>query len=181
MTIFIQGATSSPRCLILSGACRYPRQIFTSQHSQESVMKVDKSAQDTDLSSIPGEFRANYRFLSELINCKNKNDSVTKGLACMVDARFLQERSLLNRRQIKILKDFLMGLEKDDPECMAAPVPAELEASIRVRKRSTWLPWEAEAIRKIDRWREDVVCIVRNWTPNMTTPRFVRPRSKESR
>jgi hypothetical protein len=147
-------------------------------------MKVDKSARDSDLSSIPGEFRENYRFLSELINCKNKNDSATKGLAYLVETRFLKERGLLNRRQIRILKDYLTGLEKNEPECMAAPVPAELEASIRIRKRSTWLPWEAEAIRKIDRWRDDVVCIVGNWAPNTTTRndlKFLRPRSKQSR
>lgn len=183
MTISIQDARPSPRCLILPGACRYPRQILASQHSQESAMKVDKSAQDSDLSSIPGEFRENYRFLSELINCKNKNDSMTKGLACLVETRLLQERGLLNRRQIRILKDYLTGLERNEPECMTAPVPAELEASIRVRKRSTWLPWEAEAIRKIDRWRDDVVCIVRNWAPNSGATsdlKFLQPRSKQS-
>jgi hypothetical protein len=39
-----------------------------------------------------------------------------------------------------------------------------LEASIRVKKRSTWLPWEAEAIRKIERWRGDLAFITENWT-----------------
>ena len=84
----------------------------------------------------------------------------------MVEARLLKERGMLNRRQIRILNDYLVGLERNDPESMDPPVPAELEASIRIRKRSTWLPWEAEAIRKIDRWREDVVCIVRIWAGN---------------
>ena len=43
------------------------------------------------------------------------------------------------------------------------PVPAELEASIRIKRRSVWLPWEAEAIRKIERWREDLYTITRYW------------------
>ncbi|MEI7449653.1 MAG: hypothetical protein WCJ75_08500 [Desulfomonile sp.] len=145
-------------------------------------MKVDKSTQDTDLSSIPSEFRENYRFLSELINCKNKNDSVSQGLASLVHERFLETRAMLNRRQIKILNHYLKGMERNDPEFTAPPVPVELEASIRVRKRSTWLPWEAEAIRKIDRWREDVVCIIGNWNGNSSFadgPKCLRP--KQSR
>ncbi len=35
-------------------------------------MRMDKSAEDVDLSCIPSEFRENYKFLSELIECKEK-------------------------------------------------------------------------------------------------------------
>ena len=41
-------------------------------------MRVDKSAQDMDLSSIPAEFRENYKFLSELIECKEKEQPCRK-------------------------------------------------------------------------------------------------------
>jgi hypothetical protein len=128
-------------------------------------MKADKTAQDTDLSSIPGEFRENYRFLSELINCKHKNSSATHCLEKVLEPRLCQIRGKLNRRQIKILSLFVKDLENSEPESLSPPVPAELEAAIRVKKRSTWLPWEAEAIRKIERWREDLLCISQNWGP----------------
>ncbi len=122
-------------------------------------MNIDHGDQDMDLSSIPGEFRENCRFLSELINCKDKNDFATERLGNLVERRLFHVRGKLNRRQTKILNDFLTGPADDAPELLSPPVPVELEASLRVRKRSTWLPWEAEAIQKIERWRADVACI----------------------
>jgi hypothetical protein len=122
-------------------------------------MKLDKTAQDSCLSSIPCEFRENYLFLRELITCKDRNDSARKGLQPLVHRPELRVRAQLNRRQLKILKDFLKDAKRDGLECLDPPVPAELEASIRIRKRATWLPWEAEAILKIDRWRKDLTSI----------------------
>lgn len=118
-------------------------------------MRVDKSAQDMDLSSIPAEFRENYKFLSELIECKEKNNLASRGLESVVEERLRVLRGKLNRRQLKILTDYLGEVEEED-NLLAPPVPAELEASIRIRKKTTWLPWESEAIRKIERWRNDV-------------------------
>ncbi|MGA8832438.1 MAG: hypothetical protein ACLQT6_05195 [Desulfomonilaceae bacterium] len=126
-------------------------------------MRVDKSAQDMDLSSIPAEFRENYKFLSELIDCKEKNNTASKGLESMVEERLKVLRGRLNRRQLKILTDYLSQIEEEDDNLLAPPVPAELEASVRIRKRATWLPWEAEAIRKIERWRADVGHISALW------------------
>ena len=59
-------------------------------------MKADKTAQDTDLSSIPGEFRENYRFLSELINCKHKNNSAAQSLETVLEPRLCHIRGKLN-------------------------------------------------------------------------------------
>ena len=129
-------------------------------------MKPDKTAQDPDLSSIPREFRENYRFLCELITCKEKNDSAWKGLEALEKKMTVELKGRLSRRQIKILNDFRRGTEIDGPNCLSVPVPPELEASIRIRKRATWLPWEAEAIHKIERWRGDVSVMSRNLTLN---------------
>ncbi len=134
------------------------------QKAQGTTMEVDKPAQDLDLSSVAGEFRENYRFLTELINCKDKNNSATKELESLVEKRLYRIRGKLNRRQLRILNQFLKTETDEDRECLCPPVPAELEASIRVKRRSGWLPWEAEAIRKIERWRSDVLCILENWT-----------------
>ncbi len=132
-------------------------------------MSVDKSAQDIDLSSIPGEFRENYRFLNELISCKEKNLTVSRRLDEFLDERLGALRGRLNRRQMKIVNDYLAYCDDQeshdeyDNQMPDPPVPVELEASIRIRKRSTWLPWEAEAIRKIDRWRTDLKLITQVW------------------
>jgi len=81
----------------------------------------------------------------------------------LVEKRLCRIRGKLNRRQIKLLNDFMNRIKDDDPECFFPPVPAELEAAIRIKRRSIWLPWEAEAIRKIERWREDLNTITRYW------------------
>jgi hypothetical protein len=145
-------------------------------------MKADKSAPDTDLSSIPGEFRENYRFLTELISCKDKNNTAAEELENLVEERLCHIRGQLNRRQLKILNQFLKYAKSNDTELLSPPVPAELEASIRIRKRGTWLPWEAEAIRKIERWREDVSCITQHWNgrASSSTSPTLRLRSKSS-
>jgi len=129
-------------------------------------MKLDKTAQDNELSSIPSEFRENYRFLSELITCRDKNNFAAGELEDLVQRRLCRIRGKLNRRQIKILNDFMNRLNDEDSDYFFPPVPAELEAAIRIKKRSTWLPWEAEAIRKIERWRADLSTITGHWTGN---------------
>jgi hypothetical protein len=131
-------------------------------------MKLDKTAQDLDLSSIPAEFRENYKFLCELINCRQKNNNITERLEQVMENRLRNLRGKLNRRQLGIVTRFLKGYETDETECLIPPVPPELEASLRLRKRSTWLPWEAEAIRKIERWRSDVSCIIQRWGENLS-------------
>ena len=126
-------------------------------------MKADRTASDTDLTSIPAEFRENYRFLSELINCKQQNNSITQNLEQLVRNPICSIRAKLNRRQRQILSRLLRGFQYDDSEPLPPPVPPELEASLRLRSRSTWLPWEAEAIHKIERWRADISLIADLW------------------
>jgi hypothetical protein len=131
-------------------------------------MKLDKTAQELDLASIPAEFRENYKFLCELINCRQKNSVVTERFELVIENRLCNLRGKLNRRQLGILTRFLKVYQADEPECLVPPVPPELEASLRLRKRSTWLPWEAEAIRKIERWRADISCIIQRWGENLS-------------
>jgi hypothetical protein len=141
-------------------------------------MKADKTAQGADPSSIPGEFRENYRFLSELINCEEKNNTASKTLEQLVKRRLRSLDRKLNRRQMKVLHGFLRSLEDKEFDPVTPPVPSELEAAIRVRKRSTWLPWEAEAIRKIERWRGDLVFITDNWTNGSSEAPSSQPKAK---
>ncbi len=132
-------------------------------------MSTDKYAHDIDLCTIPAEFRENYRFLSELIRCRDKNHAIVKRVSGIGQVALHALRKSLNRREAKIFKDFLTSLRDEDAICSPAPVPEELEASIRIRKRSTWLPWEAEAIRKIEKWREDLASILEKRHQNTPT------------
>lgn len=136
-------------------------------------MKPDSTATDSDLSSIPGEFRENYRFLRELINCKKKNDALIRPLISFADRTPAELLGRLNRRQARVFKEFVTERGAHPSDRLDAPVPVELEASIRIRKRSTWLPWEAEAIHKIELWRDDIQCITRCLTDSCEKPRRV--------
>lgn len=131
-------------------------------------MNVDRSAEDIHHATISGEFSQNYRFLSELIGCRQKNATASQELADLVKQSFCGIRERLNRRQIKILNQFVRHENRDEDNAIEPPVPEELEAAIRVKRRATWLPWEAEAIRKIERWRADVELIVGLWTQNVS-------------
>ncbi len=124
-------------------------------------MKVEKTDQAVDVACVPGEFRENYRFLRELIDCRALNNTAEQYLKNLAERRLLHASNGLNRRQTKLMKDLAKGLAIEDSECLEPPVPVELEASIRVKKKSTWLPWESEAIRKIELWRTDVAHINR--------------------
>jgi hypothetical protein len=129
---------------------------------QGVAMKVEKTDQGMDVACVPGEFRENYRFLRELIDCRAQNNTAEQCLKDLAQLRVSYACEGLNRRQTKLLKNLSVGIIADDWDCTEPPVPVELEASIRVRKKSTWLPWEAEAIRKIERWRSDVALINRH-------------------
>ncbi len=135
-------------------------------------MKPQRTAEDPELASIPTEFRENYRFLSELIDCRERNNSFKRGLRALIErnASYLATRRL-NQRQMKLVKAFFKALRHRNPDCFSPPVPAELEASIRIRDKPTWLPWEAEAIQKIERWRGDISCIRRHLARNSRMPK----------
>ncbi|MEW6348651.1 MAG: hypothetical protein AB1646_06285 [Thermodesulfobacteriota bacterium] len=124
-------------------------------------MKVEKTDQAVDVACVPGEFRENYRFLRELIDRRALNNTAEESLRNLAERRLLQPRNGLNRRQTKLMKDLVKGMAVDDAEWLEPPVPVELEAAIRIKKKSTWLPWESEAIRKIELWRTDVAHINR--------------------
>jgi hypothetical protein len=178
-------------------------------------MKVDETLHGSGLSGIPGEFRENYNFLSELIRCRDENSSAGLTLQHLLatgsnrsdpaeggrrmgnrkkpvaeSPRLVREdilgkdcrgRSALTGRQQKILKDFLRHVAEDGLEEYEPPVPAELEASIRIRERSTWLPWEAEAIRKIERWRKDVCIIAARLQGTISLPKRRKPAPRKPR
>lgn len=126
---------------------------------KDANMKADETATRVEPSCVSGEFAQNYRFLTELIDCEEKNKAAKRVLKEIVHGRLPFTSGELNRRQGKIVKDYLRYLREKDSDQLFPPVPAELEASIKIRARSSWLPWEAEAVRKIDQWRGDVMAL----------------------
>ena len=99
------------------------------------------------------DFDQNYRYLKMLIKeLKSQNvPSVKKAI-------FGKDRKsrALTKKQMKELARFLRKIENRYRECSTPPIPDELETAIRERDSGDWLPWELEAIQKIDAWREEL-------------------------
>jgi len=104
--------------------------------------------------SLPetSDFNGNFKYLKKLIQeLKVENtDSLKKEL--FGDTEPVKP---LNKKDMKQLFKFLRKIEHHYEELSNPPIPKELEKSIRSRAKTDWLPWELEAIQKIDVWREE--------------------------
>ena len=99
------------------------------------------------------DFNENYRYLKKLIqDLKQENGkSLKKELFGEEEA----ERTL-TKKQMKQLFRFLRKIEHHYEQCCTPPIPRELEKSIRSKDSDEWLPWELEAIEKVDAWNEEL-------------------------
>lgn len=99
------------------------------------------------------DFNQNHRCLKKLIQeLKAENDVSVRREIFGEDA----QSKHLTKKQMKQLFRFLRKVEKHYEECCEPPIPKELEESIRRRESSEWLPWEMEALEKVEAWREDL-------------------------
>jgi hypothetical protein len=99
------------------------------------------------------DFNQNYLYLKRLISgLKAENGaSLRKEIFGENDSG-----PALGKAQMKRLFRFLRKVEKHYEECRRPPIPKELEESIRSRDGSEWLPWEIEALQKVDAWRQQL-------------------------
>jgi hypothetical protein len=115
--------------------------------SQSAVNACSGNAEDSYA------FDQNYRYLKKLIHAlKVENEgSVKKEI-------FGQEERTrtLSRKEMKQLFRHLRTVEHTYEECCTPPIPEELEQGIRSKDNSAWLPWEMEAIEKVDCWRQEL-------------------------
>ncbi|HMK36453.1 MAG TPA: hypothetical protein VK463_15370 [Desulfomonilaceae bacterium] len=97
------------------------------------------------------DFNQNYKYLKKLIqDLKVENGTSLRREIFGED----EPDRVLTKKQMKQLFRFLRKIENHYEECCNPPIPEELEKSIRTRESSQWLPWEMEAIEKVDAWRE---------------------------
>jgi hypothetical protein len=116
---------------------------------------MTRSASHASIEKSPDayDFNRNYKYLKALIEqLKRENsESVRREIFGEADS----DRSL-TKNQMKQLFRFLRKVEKHYEACSKPPIPPELEASIRSRDSEEWLPWEMEAIEKVEVWREQL-------------------------
>jgi hypothetical protein len=100
------------------------------------------------------DFNQNYKYLKKLIqDLKVENGSSLRKELFGED----ESGRTLSKREMKALFRFLRKIESHYEECCTPPIPEELEQSIRQKAKAAWLPWESEAIHKVDEWRSALV------------------------
>ncbi|MBI5249962.1 MAG: hypothetical protein HY912_10755 [Desulfomonile tiedjei] len=96
------------------------------------------------------DFSGNYNYLKKLIEeLKTENSASVRKQIFGED----EPDRTLTKKQMKQVFKFLRKIEHHYEECCTPPIPEELEKGIRKRDSADWLPWELEAIEKVDGWR----------------------------
>ena len=99
------------------------------------------------------DFDHNYRYVKKLIQeLIVQNQGPLKRDMAGGDERKLN----LTKRDMQDLSRALRRIELQYAEYSKPPIPKALETSIRRRNDEDWLPWELEAIEKVDVWREEL-------------------------
>jgi hypothetical protein len=99
------------------------------------------------------DFDQNYRYLKTLIKELKAENGTSVGRAIFGEE---DESRALTKKQMKQIARYLRKIEHQYDECTTPPIPDELEDAIRDRSYEEWLPWELEAIEKVDAWREEL-------------------------
>lgn len=99
------------------------------------------------------DFNENYSYLKKLIQDLKGEDSSSVRKELFGEA---EPQRNLTKKEMKQLFRFLRKIENHYEECCTPPIPEELEKSIRLKDSSQWLPWELEAIEKVDAWRAEL-------------------------
>jgi hypothetical protein len=120
------------------------------------VMLFSFSDAAVGVSEPPGDFNSNYRNLKQLINKALKEGTPLEELR-LIPRRGSQgsERQLSRDDLLKLLQ-IIRRIRTRYQRLLYPPVPKELERDILAKSPDQRLPWEVEALEKIDQWRGDV-------------------------
>lgn len=99
---------------------------------------------------------ADYDYLKEIIKVAKRNGWDLNSLHLVPKDLPPNPGAPLTRREFQDLNKSVKAVLTRFSQALTPPVPSDLEKSIRRRQPETWLPWELEAIEKIDNWRRKI-------------------------
>jgi len=108
------------------------------------------------VSDPPGDFNSNYRYLKQLINKALKEGTPIEELRLIPKHGSKEKVKQLSRDDLVKLLHIIRRIKSRYQRLLQSPVPRELERDILVKRPESRLPWEQEALEKIEQWREDV-------------------------
>jgi len=105
---------------------------------------------------LPGDFNSNYRYLKQLINKALKDGTPLETLHLIPKHPPRKKPKQLSKKDLIKLLHIIRRIRTRYQRLLQPPVPRELERDILAKKPEQRLPWELEALEKLERWREDV-------------------------
>ncbi len=102
------------------------------------------------------EFKSNYRHLKRLIDKALKEGTPIEELHLVPKDPESRPPKKLSRDDLIELLRIIRSIKSRCREILQCPVPKELERDILAKAPEDRLPWETEALEKIDQWRADV-------------------------
>lgn len=104
----------------------------------------------------PGDFNSNYKQLKQLINKALKEGTPIEDLHLIPRHSCNKKLKQLSKEDLLRLLHTIRRIKTRYQRLLQSPVPPELERDIRAKQPDQRLPWETEALEKVDRWRTDV-------------------------
>lgn len=108
------------------------------------------------VSEPPGDFNSNYRNLKQLINKALKEGTPLEELRLIPRRGSHGRERQLSRDDLLKLLQIIRRIRTRYQRLLYPPVPKELERDVLAKAPDQRLPWEAEALEKIEQWRDDV-------------------------
>ena len=99
------------------------------------------------------DFDHNYRYVKKLIQ---ELIVQNQGSRKREMAGGVERKRNMTKKDLEELARALRRIELQYAEYSKPPIPKALETSIRRRNDTDWLPWEMEAIEKVEVWREEL-------------------------
>ena len=113
----------------------------------------------TGVSEPPGDFKSNYRHLKRLIDSALKHGTPIEELKLVPRHPAGKAPRPLSREDLIKLLHIIRRIKTRYQRLLQCPVPWELERDILAKLPEQRLPWEDEALEKVDRWRSDVKAV----------------------
>lgn len=113
---------------------------------------------DTDggVSEPPGDFNSNYKYLKDVINKAIKEGTPLEELQLVPRHASHKNPKQLSKEDLLKLLQAIRRIRTRYQRLLQSPVPKELERDILAKPPEQRLPWENEALEKVEQWREAV-------------------------
>lgn len=108
------------------------------------------------VSEPPGDFQSNYKQLKALINKALREGTPLEDLRLVSRHQSGKKAKQLSKDDLVKLLHTIRRIRSRYQRLLQSPVPKELERDIRAKSPDERLPWENEALEKIELWRKDV-------------------------